>query len=125
VRIGVVGLGKIGLPLAVQYAGKGHELVGVDVDARTVDLVNAGRAPFPGEADLDDRLASLVRGGALRAVVDYAEAIPLAEVVVMVVPLFVDDETWQPDFGWIDSATTSIGTHLRPGTLVCYETRCR
>jgi nucleotide sugar dehydrogenase len=122
VRIGVVGLGKIGLPLAVQFAGKGQEVVGIDIDQRTVELVNAGRAPFPGEAGLDDRLARLVGAGALRAVSDFAEAGPHVEVVVVVVPLFVDDETWQPDFGWMDAATAAIAAHLRPGTLVCYET---
>jgi nucleotide sugar dehydrogenase len=121
-RISLVGLGKIGLPLAVQYAGHGHEVVGVDVDERTVAVVNAGRAPFPGEAELDERLGPLVDAGALRAVTDYAAAIPQADVVVVVVPLFVDDETWLPEFGRMDAATTSIGAHLTPGTLVCYET---
>lgn len=46
----VVALGKIGLPLAVQIAAAGHTVVGVDIDQRVVDLVNAGEAPFPGEA---------------------------------------------------------------------------
>ena len=58
-RISVVALGKIGLPLAVQYAEKGHEVVGVDVNPVTVEAVNAGREPFPGEAHLADKLAAL------------------------------------------------------------------
>src|SRR5574338_1677490 len=48
VKIVVVALGKIGLPLAVQFASKGHEVVGVDVNAALVDVVNQGREPFPG-----------------------------------------------------------------------------
>src|SRR6266545_7696266 len=60
VRVTVVALGKIGLPLAAQFAGKGHEVVGVDVNAETVDLVNAGKAPFPGEAGLAEALAEIV-----------------------------------------------------------------
>ena len=52
----VVGLGKIGLPLAVQIAGRGHRVVGADLNPEVVDLVNAGREPFPGEAELADRL---------------------------------------------------------------------
>ena len=46
-RICVVALGKIGLPLAVQFAGKGHSVIGADVDERVVELVNAGVEPFP------------------------------------------------------------------------------
>lgn len=121
-RIAVVALGKIGLPLAVQYAEKGHEVIGVDVNATTVETVNRGVEPFPGEAHLADKLARLVPAGALRATTDYAEAIPGAHAVVLVVPLFVNDETWEPDFTWMDAATRSLAEHLTPGTLVSYET---
>ena len=75
-RIAVVALGKIGLPLAVQYAEKGHEVIGVDVNPRTVEAVNAGIEPFPGEARLADKLAALspaTGSGALRATTDYAQ----------------------------------------------------
>ena len=121
-KIAVVALGKIGLPLAVQFASKGHEVVGVDVNQQVVDIVNEGREPFPGEAELAERLAELVPAGTLRATTDYADAIPGADAVVLVVPLFVNDETWQPDFGWMDAATESLAEHLTPGTLVSYET---
>ena len=121
-KIAVVALGKIGLPLAVQFASQGHTVVGVDINPRIVDLVNDATEPFPGEAHLADRLAELVPAGRLRATTDYAEAVPGADAVVVVVPLFVDDATWQPDFGWMDSATRSIAENLNPGTLVSYET---
>ena len=121
-RIAVVALGKIGLPLAVQFASKGHEVIGVDVNPRTVDLVNEGKEPFPGEAHLAEKLAELVPAGRLRATTDYAEAIPGVDAVVVVVPLFVNYETWQPDFGWMDEATKSLAAHLTPGTIVSYET---
>ena len=52
----VVGLGKIGLPLAVQYARSGEQVIGADVSQRVVDLVNAGEEPFPGEQHLDEYL---------------------------------------------------------------------
>ena len=121
-RIAVVALGKIGLPLAVQFASKGHEVIGVDVNPRTVELVNEGKEPFPGEAHLAEKLAELAPAGRLRATTDYAEAIPGVDAVVVVVPLFVNDETWQPDFGWMDEATKSLAAHLTPGTIVSYET---
>lgn len=121
-RIAVVALGKIGLPLAAQFARAGHEVVGVDVNATLVETVNRGEEPFPGEAHLAEALAELVPAGRLRATTEYAEAIPGADAVVVVVPLFVDEETAQPDFAWMDAATRSLAEHLTPGTLVSYET---
>ena len=121
-RIAVVALGKIGLPLAAQFARAGHEVVGVDINAELVATVNRGEEPFPGEAHLAETLAELVPAGRLRATTDYAEAIPGADAVVVVVPLFVDEATAQPDFGWMDAATRSFAEHLAPGTLVSYET---
>lgn len=120
-KIAVIALGKIGLPLAVQYASKGHRVVGVDVNPETVDLVSRGLEPFPGETHLAERLADVVRSGRLTATTDYAEAVPGADAVVIVVPLFVDDQA-RPDFGWMDQATASLGANLTPGTLVSYET---
>ena len=121
-KTAVVALGKIGLPLAVQFADAGHEVVGVDVNARQVELINAATEPFPGEAHLQEKLSELVPAGRLRATMDYAEAIPGADAVVIVVPLFVDDASWEPDFAWMDAATRSLAEHLTPGTLVSYET---
>lgn len=120
-RICVVALGKIGLPLAVQFASKGHEVIGADVNAKTVDLVNRGVEPFPGEEHLADRLSDVVASGMLTATTDTAAATALADVVVVVVPLFVDDDG-NPDFAWMDAATQEIAKGLSRGTLVSYET---
>ena len=120
-KIAVVALGKIGLPLAIQFACKGHTVVGVDVNQATVDQVNSAREPFPGEAGLQERLREVVGDGRLWATANYADAVPGADAVVLVVPLFVDNEA-RPDFGWMDSATTELARHLTPGTLVSYET---
>jgi nucleotide sugar dehydrogenase len=120
-RIAVIGLGKIGLPLAAQFADSGHDVVGVDINGATVDSVNAAREPFPGEAHLQDYLSRLVPAGRLRATTDYGSAIPEADAVVVVVPLFVDGDG-VPDFGWMDSATSDIARHLTAETLVVYET---
>lgn len=121
-RIAVVALGKIGLPLAVQFASSGHDVIGVDVNQKAVDTINAGIEPFPGEAHLQEKLAELIPAGRLKATTDYAEAIPGADAVVLVAPVFVNDETWEPDFKYMDAATKSLAEHLTPGTLVSYET---
>lgn len=120
-RVAVVGLGKIGLPLAVQIAGKGHRVVGADVNSATVDAVDAARVPFPGETGLAERLTDVVGAGLLRATTDTAAAVAECSAVLLVVPLFVDG-SGEPDFGWLDEATKAVAAGLRPGTLVSYET---
>jgi nucleotide sugar dehydrogenase len=120
-KICVVALGKIGLPLAVQFAAKGHTVIGADISESTVRSVNDGAAPFPGEADLDVKLKQAVDAGLLTATTDTAAAVAESEAVVVVVPLFVDGDG-VPDFGWMESATSDIARGLRPGTLVSYET---
>ena len=120
-NVSVVALGKIGLPLAVQIASKGHHVLGADVDPDVVAAVNAGRAPFPGEAGLDDLLAEVVDRGTLAATTDTSEAVAASEAVIVVVPLVVGPDH-RPDYGAIDAATKAVGAGLRPGTLVSYET---
>ena len=61
-NITVVALGKIGLPLAVQFATRGHHVIGADVNAGLVETVNAGIEPFPGEDHLAEYLADVVAG---------------------------------------------------------------
>ena len=119
--ITVVALGKIGLPLAVQFASKGHQVIGADVNAHTVELVNAATEPFPGEYRLQELLTEVVSAGQLTATVDTAAAVAQSDAVVVVVPLFVDADG-NPDFGWMDDATKAIAAGLKPGTLVSYET---
>jgi nucleotide sugar dehydrogenase len=121
VRIAVVALGKIGLPLAVQFATKGHQVVGCDINVATVELVNAGCEPFPGEAHLAERLGDVVSRGLLSATTDTAAAVAESDAVVVVVPLVVDAQG-VPAFDAMDSATKAIAAGLHPGTLVSYET---
>ena len=117
----VVALGKIGLPLAVQFAKSGLKVIGADVNPAVVDLVNAGVPPFPGEADLDNMLREVVSDGSLRATTDTTAGVGEADVVLVVVPLIVDGEG-RPDFGGIDAATTAVAKGLKPGALVLFET---
>ncbi|WP_022871604.1 nucleotide sugar dehydrogenase [Yaniella halotolerans] len=120
-NVSVIGLGKIGLPLAVQFASKGHQVTGVDINQNTVDTINEGKEPFPGEAYLQEKLQHVINDGKLSATTSYQKAIPNSEVVVIVVPLFVDTEG-VPDFAWMDTATQELARHLTKQTLVSYET---
>nr|WP_208971680.1 nucleotide sugar dehydrogenase [Kineococcus rubinsiae] len=121
VRVTVVGLGKIGLPLAVEYAVNGAEVVGADLDASLIATVATGTAPWAEEAHLAERLAAVVAAGSLTATTDTAAAVAGSDVVVVVVPLVVDDEA-RPEFTAMDAASRDVARGLRPGTLVVYET---
>lgn len=120
-KIAVFGLGKIGLPLAVQYARKGHEVIGVDVDTGVVDLVNRGVEPFPGEAHLAEYLTDVVASGRLTATNAADRGISEADAIVVAVPLYVDEEA-HPEFSAIDNVTQVIGDNVRPGAVVSFET---
>ena len=122
-RIAVVALGKIGLPLAVQFADQGHEVIGVDVNAdgrrpgQRRHRAVPGRGAPAGEARRARARRPPARDHRLRR-----RRSPAPTPSCIVVPLFVDDATWEPDFGWMDAATRSLAEHLTPGTLVSYET---
>ena len=120
-KVCVVALGKIGLPLAVQFARKGHQVIGADVNAATVAQVNSSIVPFPGEANLAEWLTEVRASSHLIATTDTTAAVAESDAVLVVVPLVVDDKA-QPDFRALDAATRAIGNGLGPGTLVSYET---
>jgi len=121
VTVCVVGLGKIGLPLALQVAGAGQRVIGADRDPRVVSQVLESREPFPGEPGLAERLSDAVKAGLLTATTDTAAAVSESSVVIVVVPLVIGAD-FTPDFGALDAATSDVARGLRPGTLVSYET---
>jgi UDP-N-acetyl-D-glucosamine dehydrogenase len=122
VRIAVVGLGHIGLPLAVQYASRGHDVTGVDVDERIVETLNARASPHADERALIERVPGLVEAGRLRATTWTDPAgVRDAEAIVVIVPVVVDERR-EIDFGPIDGATRDIAANVSRGALVVYET---
>src|SRR2546429_299211 len=119
--VAVVGLGKIGLPLAVQYAQHGYDVIGCDINPQVVEAINAGRSHVQEEPELAVEVPRLVHEGFLTATVDTTAAVKKANAVVIIVPVFVDADH-KVDFAFIDAATQAVGAGLRAGTLVTYET---
>jgi UDP-N-acetyl-D-glucosamine dehydrogenase len=113
-RAVVVALGKIGLPLAVQIANAGNEVVGCDIDERVVELVRAGKVPFPNEPGIEEALP-------IEVTTDTAAAVAGADLVVLVPPLLVDDDG-TPDWRAFDSAVDDVARGVQPGTTVVIET---
>lgn len=117
----VVGLGKIGLALAAQYASRGMTVHGADIDERLVDAVNRGVAPTGGEEGLEERLREASDRGLIDATIHTASAVAASDVVVVAVPLLVD-HGGSPQFRVLDSATIAIAEGVRPDSTVIYET---
>lgn len=119
--VAVVGLGKIGLPLAVQYTCHGRIVIGCDINPVVVEKTNAGQAYIHEEPELAEGVRDAVQKGLLSATLDVSEGVRQARVVVVIVPVVVD-ESHEVNFAAIDAATAAIGAGLHPGTLVVYET---
>jgi nucleotide sugar dehydrogenase len=119
--VAVVGLGKIGLPLAVQYARQGKRVIGCDINPSVVEKICAGQSHIHEEPGLTAEVSTLVQKGLLTATVDTIEAVRQAGVVVVIVPVVID-EMHEVDFRGIDAATIAIGGGLQRGSLVIYET---
>ena len=120
-QVAVFGLGKMGLPLAVHYASAGHCVHGVDIDAELVHQLQAGTPPWTHEPELETRFTACLHSGRFTATTDAASAVRDAEVIVVIVPVKLSGDL-RPDLNAIHAATTVIGTNLRAGTLVSYET---
>ncbi len=116
-RVGVVGLGYVGLPLAVEFARAGFVTTGIDVDARKVDAVNAGRSYIPDVAGSE--VARLVACGRLRASGSF-DVVSELDTVNLCVPTPLR-KTKDPDMSFVVSAVEKVAAHLHPGMLVILE----
>jgi nucleotide sugar dehydrogenase len=120
-RVCVIGLGKMGLPLAAQYASKGFSVIGCDVSEEVVKLVNSGVSHVKDEPELDDKVKNAVAAGKLSATTDTVSAVRSSDVVVVIVPLVVDSKG-KIKYTIIDSVTKKVAAGLKKGALVIYET---
>ena len=120
-KVTVIGMGKIGLPLAVNFARHQAMVTGLDIQDNVVSLINQGIEPFPGEKDLEFFLRKCLNENVFFASTDKEQSISNADVLVVCIPLIVD-EKGEPDFTNIDQLSMDIGVNLSPGTLICFET---
>ena len=118
-RVGVIGLGKAGLPLAGVIAEHGFDVIGVDIDDRRCEEINSGKNPIPEEPDLGD-LIRIYGGRELLATTKYKDARE-CNLFIIIVPLLIDEDK-NPDFRILEDAMKSIGRILKPQDLVVLET---
>lgn len=116
-RIGIVGLGYVGLPLALQFGRCGVEVLGLDIDTEKVAAVNAGRSYIKHIAASD--IAQLIKGKRLAASADFSRVKDLQAVIICVpTPL---NKNREPDISFIINTGKAIAPHLAQGTLVVLE----
>jgi UDP-N-acetyl-D-glucosamine dehydrogenase len=116
-KIGIVGLGYVGLPLCLQFARNGVRVVGLDIDATKVEAINGGRSYIhhvPSE-----EIASQVKEGWLSASADFGR-VGDCEAVVICVPTPLSRNR-EPDISFIINTAHAIAPHLKKGTLVVLE----
>ncbi len=119
-RLGVIGLGYVGLPVACLFAEAGFDVTGVDIQAERVAKINAGLSPIEGEEPgLAELLAAVVEAGSLHATTAYA-ALADCDIVTINVETPVD-EHHVPRYYAMQSALRSMGTVLKEGALVIVE----
>src|SRR5947209_2769762 len=116
-NICVVGLGYVGLPLALQFAASGATVVGLDVDHSKVDQINAGRSYIKHIAS--ETIAKMLAAKRLSASIDFA-AVKSADAVIICVPTPLNKNR-EPDISYILETGKRIGPHLQRGALVALE----
>ena len=116
-RIGIVGLGYVGLPLALEFAQAGFHVTGLDLDVDKVAQLNSGRSYIPGVTDAE--IAPLVTAGRLNAT-DCYEALRMADAISICVPTPLR-KTRDPDMSFILNALESLLVVCRRGQLIVLE----
>ncbi len=118
-KVCIVGLGYVGLPLAVASAEAGFSVLGVDVDRSKVEQVNRGVC-YVEDPYVKEHLPSLVNAGKIKATTKHSEALPSADVVIVCVPTPID-KLENPDLSFLKATTKTIAGHLTDYKLVIVE----
>ncbi len=115
--VGMVGLGYVGLPFAVEKGKVGYHVIGIEQNPSRAEKINRGENYIPDVKD--EEMTELVRTGKLRAVTDFA-IVPEMDVIVIAVPTPLT-RNLIPDLQHIEHVTRELARHLRPGQLICLE----
>lgn len=117
ISIGVLGLGYVGLPLAIEFAKKDVNTIGFDIDSNKIEMINSGKSYIPDVPESDLRLC--VKDKKLTATLDFSK-ISECDVIIVCVPTPLNKQR-EPDVRYIESAAHSISKFLKPNHLVILE----
>jgi len=116
-RVGIIGLGYVGLPLALRFLEAGYRVLGLDIDRRKCDLLMAGQS-YIGHIDAA-AIAGAAGAGRLEATTDFSRARE-ADALILCVPTPLDRHR-EPDLSCVIGSVEAVAAHLRPGQLVSLE----
>lgn len=115
--LAVVGLGYVGLPLAVEAANKGYAVTGIDINTRLLKLIDSRTSPYANDARFEAAIKK-VPAKQLRTSTDY-QTLKDVETIIICVPTPTEHNI--PDLSLVEAATSSVAKNLRPGQLVVLE----
>ena len=115
--VGVIGLGYVGLPLAVEKAKAGYKTIGFDIQSQKVDMVNQGHNYIGDVVDVE--LSHLVASGMLSATTDFS-FVKEVDFIAIAVPTPLD-EYQQPDISYVRDSTTAVAQYIKKGSMVVLE----
>ena len=120
-NVAVIGIGRVGLPIAAAVALRGHQVIGCDIDPDRVDSVRQARNPWPDEHGLSSILQTVVGAGHLKATTDTVAGVANADVVLFAVAVDVDDRG-VVDLRPLEAATDAAARGIKKGALCILDT---
>ena len=119
-KIGVVGIGRIGLPTALCFANSGFETIGIDINEELVNMVNSGDYPLEDEPELDKIFENVIKQKKLVATTDISKAVPKCDIILLSLPTPMSDQNI-PDYTSLLSVGKNLSKLLSNGQIVIVE----
>jgi len=117
VKIGIIGLGYVGLPLGLEFAGKGFDVLGFDLDERKIDFLKEGKSYIKHISS--EKIKKAVSDGKLSATLDFSKISEMDAIIICVpTPL---SEHREPDMSYVEGTARTIAKYLRKGHLIVLE----
>ena len=119
-KVCVVGIGRIGLPTALSFANAGLQTIGVDINEKLVDSINAGNFPLKDEPGYEEIFDKVRKNGSFSATTDIKEAIPKSNLILLSLPTPMDEKNI-PNYSALESVGKQLSHILQPNSLVIVE----
>ena len=119
-KIGVVGIGRIGLPTALCFANSGFETIGIDINKKLVDMINSGNYPLKDEPEFDKIFENVYNNKKISATTDISEVIPNCDVIILSLPTPMDERN-VPDYSALLTVGENLNRLLSNGQIVIVE----
>ena len=120
VKVAVIGIGRIGLPTALSFANSGLPTIGVDINAKLIQMINSGDYPLKDEPEFDKIFENVIKNKKFHVTTDIGDAIPKSNLVILSLPTPMDKNN-VPDYSALISVVKSLSKLLKSGSLIVVE----